>query len=161
MTKTNALRLLDAAGIAYRTIEFEYDETGLSHTGVPEAIGMDPDQVFKTLVTRGERLGPLVFCIPIEYTLDLRKAAQAAGDKKVEMIHMKDLLGLTGYVRGGCSPVGMKKQFPTFIDETALLYDEIAVSSGKRGMMMVLSPEELIAYEAITPVDLIEWEKRS
>ena len=161
MTKTNALRLLDAAGIAYRTIEFEYDETGLSQNGVPAAIGMDPDQVFKTLVTRGERLGPLVFCIPIEYTLDLRKAAQAAGDKKVEMIHMKDLLGLTGYVRGGCSPVGMKKKFPTFIDETALLYEEIAVSSGKRGMMMVLSPEALIAYEAITPTDLIEWDRRS
>ncbi len=117
---------------------------------------MDPDQVLKTLVARGERKGILVFCIPVSCTLDLKKAAAAAGDKKVEMIHMKELLGLTGYIRGGCSPVGMKKKYPTFMEETALLYDEIAVSAGARGLQMVVKPEHLIAYAEITPVDLVE-----
>jgi Cys-tRNA(Pro)/Cys-tRNA(Cys) deacylase len=118
---------------------------------------MNPDQVFKTLVARGEKQGILVFCIPVSCTLDLKKAAQAAGDKKVEMTHMKELLGLTGYIRGGCSPVGMKKKYPTFIDETAVLYDEIAVSGGARGLQMVLNPEDLIAYADITAVDLVEY----
>lgn len=119
--------------------------------------GMDPDQVFKTLVARGERKGILVFCIPVSCTLDLKKAAAAAGDKKVEMTPMKELLGLTGYIRGGCSPVGMKRKYPTFIDETALLYEEIAVSGGARGLQMVLDPESLMAYAEITAVDLVEY----
>ena len=99
----------------------------------------------------------LVFCIPVSCTLDLKKAAHAAGDKKVEMIHMKELLGLTGYIRGGCSPVGMKKKYPTFMDETAALYDEIAISGGARGLQMVLDPQQLMEYAEITAADLVEY----
>lgn len=157
MNKTNAMRLLDAAKIPYRAVEYEYDENDLGGRHVAEVTGMDPDQVFKTLVARGERQGILVFCIPVSCTLDLKKAAQAAGDKKVEMTHMKELLGLTGYIRGGCSPVGMKKKYPTFIDETAILYDEIAISGGARGLQMVLCPEKLIAYAEMKAVDLVEY----
>ena len=157
MTKTNALRLMDAAGISYRAVEYHYDENDLGGMHVAAETGMDPDQVFKTLVARGEKRGPMVFCIPVSCSLDLKKAAKAAGDKKVEMIHMKELLGLTGYIRGGCSPVGMKKKFPTFMDETALLYDEIAVSGGARGLQMVLEPEALMDYAEITPADLVEY----
>lgn len=157
MVKTNALRLMDGAKIPYRVVEYEYDESDLGGQHVAEVTGMDPGQVFKTLVARGEKRGPLVFCIPVSCTLDLKKAAKAAGDKKVEMIHMKELLGLTGYIRGGCSPVGMKKKFPTFIDETAVLYEEIAVSGGQRGLQMVLAPERLMEYADMIPADLVEY----
>ena len=157
MNKTNAMRMLDAAGISYRAVEYEYDENDLGGLHVAAVTGMDPDQVFKTLVARGEKCGILVFCIPVSCTLDLKKAAKAAGDKKVEMIHMKELLGLTGYIRGGCSPVGMKKKYPTFMDETALIYDEIAVSGGARGLQMVLSPEALLEYADIVAWDLVEY----
>ena len=108
-------------------------------------------------MARGEKKGILVFCIPVSCTLDLKKAAHAAGDKKVEMIHMKELLGLTGYIRGGCSPVGMKKKYPTFMDETAELYDEIAISGGARGLQMLLSPMALMEYADITSADLVEY----
>ncbi len=155
--KTNAMRLMDAAKIPYRAVEYEYDESDLGGEHVAAVTGMNPDQVFKTLVARGEKKGILVFCIPVSCTLDLKKAAHAAGDKKVEMIHMKELLGLTGYIRGGCSPVGMKKKYPTFMDETAELYDEIAISGGARGLQMVLSPMELMEYADITSVDLVEY----
>jgi Cys-tRNA(Pro)/Cys-tRNA(Cys) deacylase len=151
------MRLLDAGKISYRVVEYEYDENDLGGEHVAAVTGMNLDQVFKTLVARGEKRGILVFCIPVSCTLDLKKAAQAAGDKKVEMTHMKELLGLTGYIRGGCSPVGMKKKYPTFIDETATLYDEIAVSGGARGLQMVLNPEDLMAYADITAVDLVEY----
>ncbi len=155
--KTNAMRLMDAAKIPYRAVEYEYDESDLGGEHVAAVTGMNPDQVFKTLVARGEKKGILVFCIPVSCTLDLKKAAHAAGDKKVEMIHMKELLGLTGYIRGGCSPVGMKKKYPTFMDETAELYDEIAISGGTRGLQMVLSPMALMEYADITSVDLVEY----
>lgn len=155
--KTNAMRLMDAAKIPYRAVEYEYDESDLGGEHVAAVTGMNPDQVFKTLVARGEKKGILVFCIPVSCTLDLKKAAHAAGDKKVEMIHMKELLGLTGYIRGGCSPVGMKKKYPTFMDETAELYDEIAISGGARGLQMVLCPMALMEYADITSVDLVEY----
>ncbi|HIU01810.1 MAG TPA: Cys-tRNA(Pro) deacylase [Candidatus Onthocola gallistercoris] len=144
--KTNAMRLLDQAGIAYRTKTYEYDEEHLGGAHVASQVDFPADQIFKTLVTRGDKKGILVFCIPITMELDLKKAAKAAGDKKIEMIHVKEILGLTGYIRGGCSPVGMKKHYPTYFDETALLYDEIAVSAGTRGCQMILDPEELIRY---------------
>ncbi len=156
MNKTNAMRLLDAAGIAYRAVEYPYDENDLGGMHVAAATGMDPDRIFKTLVARGERKGILVFCIPVSCTLDLKKAAIAAGDKKVEMTHMKELLGLTGYIRGGCSPVGMKKKYPTFIEETALLYDEIAVSGGARGLQVLLEPAALLEYTEAAAADLTE-----
>lgn len=157
MNKTNAMRLLDGAKIPYRAVEYEYDENDLGGMHVAEATGMNPDQMFKTLVTRGDKKGILVFCIPVSCNLDLKKAAGAAGDKKVEMTLMKELLGLTGYIRGGCSPIGMKKSYPTFIDETALLYDEIALSGGARGLQIVLKPEDLIDFANITPTDLVQY----
>ena len=144
--KTNVMRLLDAAGIAYRTQEYEVDEQDLSGLHVARQIGQDPDSVFKTLVLKGEKTGYLVCCIPVGEELDLKKVARAAGDKKVEMTPMKELLPVTGYIRGGCSPIGMKKKFPTYIEETAILFDEIAVSAGIRGAQIILSPEDLTAY---------------
>ena len=155
--KTNAMRLMDAAKIPYRAVEYEYDESDLGGEHVAAVTGMNPDQVSKTLVARGDKKGILVFRIPVSCTLDLKKAAHAAGDKKVEMIHMKELLGLTGYIRGGCSPVGMKKKYPTFMDETAALYDEIAISGGARGLQMVLDPQQLMEYAEITAADLVEY----
>lgn len=146
MNKTNAMRLLEAAGIPFRTAEYEVDENDLSGVHVAEQLGQPPEQVFKTLVLKGERTGYFVCCIPVNAELDLKKAAKAAGDKKCEMLHVKDLLGVTGYIRGGCSPVGMKKKFPTFIDETAILFDEIAVSAGVRGAQIIVEPNALCGY---------------
>ena len=153
--KTNAMRLMDAAKISYRAVEYEYDESDLGGEHVAAVTGMNPDQVFKTLVARGEKQGILVFCIPVSCTLDLKKAAHAAGDKKVEMIHMKELLPLTGYLRGGCSPIGMKKTFPTFLDETAQLFDTIAVSAGQRGCQVILPPDALADYCEAALCDLV------
>ena len=146
MTKTNVMRLLDAAGVAYRTAEYEYDESDLSGRHAAEQLDMPAEQVFKTLVARGDRSGPVVFCIPVLDELDLRRAASVSGNKKVELIHLRELLPLTGYLRGGCSPIGMKKKFPTYIDETCILFDEIAVSAGARGKQIILGPHDLIAY---------------
>lgn len=156
MTKTNVMRLIEQAGIPYRCSQYEYDENDLNGMHAAAAIGMPPEQVFKTLVAKGDKRGILVFCIPVCCTLDLKKAAKAAGDKKVELIPMKDLLGLTGYIRGGCSPIGMKKSYPTFIDETSELSDEIAVSAGVRGTQIILSPEDLISYVDMIICDLTE-----
>lgn len=138
--------MLEAAGIPFRTAEYEVDENDLSGTHVAAQLGQPPEQVFKTLVLKGEKTGYLVCCIPVNEELDLKKAARAAKDKKVEMIPMKELLPVTGYIRGGCSPVGMKKKFPTFIDETAILFDEIAVSAGVRGAQIIINPEKLCEY---------------
>lgn len=154
MNRTNVMRLLDAAKITCRAAWYEYDENDLNGMHAAEAIGMPPEQIFKTLVARGEKRGYLVFCIPVCCELDLKKAARAAGDKKVELIPVKELLPLTGYVRGGCSPIGMKKRFPTFLDETALLYEEIGVSAGCRGCQILLAPEDLIRYADLSLCDL-------
>lgn len=156
MAKTNALRLLDQAKIPYREAFYEYDENDLSGRHAAKAVGLPEEQVFKTLVARTDRGMIQVFCIPVCCTLDLKKAAKATGAKKIEMIHVKELLSLTGYIRGGCSPVGMKKKYPTYLDETALLYEEIAVSAGERGHQMILSPEALISFIQAKLPDLIE-----
>lgn len=142
--KTNAIRLVQQAKIPCREAWYEFDEKDLSGQHAALAIGMPPEQVFKTLVARGEKKGIHVFCIPVCCELDLKKAAKAAGDKNMELVAVKELLGLTGYIRGGCSPVGMKKKYPTFFDETCTLWDEIAVSAGARGHQMILSPERLV-----------------
>ena len=142
-TKTNAVRLVQQAGIPCRESFYEYDEKDLNGNHAAAAIGMPGEQVFKTLVARGERTGLNVFCIPVCCELDLKKAAKAAGDKNMELIAVKELLPLTGYIRGGCSPVDMKKKYPTYFDETAQLWEEIAVSAGARGHQMILSPEAL------------------
>lgn len=152
--KTNAVRLVQQAGLPCREAFYEFDENDLSGNHAAEAIGMPPEQVFKTLVARGERTGINVFCIPVCCELDLKKAARAAGDKNMELVHVKELLGLTGYIRGGCSPVGMKKHFPTFFDETCQLYDEIAVSAGARGHQMIVPPEPLAELVDAGLVDL-------
>ena len=154
MTKTNAVRLIEQAGISCREASYEYDERDLSGLHAAQAIGMPAEQVFKTLVLQSERGNHYVFCIPVCCELDLKKAARAAGEKKVELIPVKDLLALTGYIRGGCSPVGMKKKFPTFLDETASLWPEIAVSAGLRGRQMILPPEELADYLDAALLDL-------
>lgn len=152
--KTNVMRLLDAGNIVYSTMTYEVDESDLSGKHVLEVTGMNGEMVFKTLVAKGERKGYVVFCIPVLEELDLKKAAKAIGDKKIEMLKMKDLLGVTGYIRGGCSPVGMKKLFPTYIDETCLLIDEIAVSGGKRGLQVILKPDDLIDITHAEVIDL-------
>lgn len=146
MKKTNAMRLLDAAGIPYRAQSYEYDENDLSGLHAAAQLDVPAEQVFKTLVARGDRTGPVVFCIPVTEELDLRRAAACSGNKRVEMIHLRELLPLTGYQRGGCSPIGMKKRFPTYIDETYVLFDEIAVSAGERGLQITISPEALYNY---------------
>lgn len=146
MIKTNVMRLLDTAGIEYETLEYEVDESDLSGASIARKTGQDKDIVFKTLVFGGEKNGFGVCCIPVCEELDLKKTAKAFGEKKVEMLHVKDLLKTTGYIRGGCSPVGMKKQFPTVIDETATLFDKIFVSAGQRGIMLGVDPRQLADY---------------
>lgn len=154
-TKTNAVRIVQQAGIACREAFYEFDEKDLNGNHAAEAIGFPPEQVFKTLVARGVKTGINVFCIPVCFELDLKKAAKAAGDKNMELIHVKELLQLTGYIRGGCSPVGMKKKYPTYFDETCQLYDEIAVSAGERGHQMLLPPEQLAELVGAKYVDII------
>ena len=152
--KTNALRIVAQAKIPCREAFYSYDEEDLSGTHAADAIGMPREQVFKTLVARGERTGIHVFCIPVCCELDLKKATATAGDKNMEMVAVKELLGLTGYIRGGCSPVGMKKKYPTHFDETCILYDEIAVSAGQRGHQMILSPDKLVDLVDATTADI-------
>ncbi len=156
MKKTNAMRLLDIENIEYFAKEYEVDEDNLSGLHVAEQIGFASEQVFKTLVTKGDKNGVNIFCIPVNAELNLKKAAIASSNKKIEMILMKELLALTGYIRGGCSPIGMKKRYPTYIDETAILYDEIAVSAGVRGCQIVINAEELALFIDGVFYDLID-----
>ena len=143
---TNAIRMVRQAKLPFREASYEYDENDLNGMHAAAAIGMPPEQVFKTLVARGDRTGIQVFCIPVCCELDLKKAAKVSGNKKIELVSVKELLPLTGYIRGGCSPVGMKKKYPTFIDETCILWEEIGVSAGARGHQMILPTEALIQF---------------
>lgn len=145
MNKTNAMRILDRAKLKYEVAEYEYDENDLNGKHIAEGMGVPYSQVFKTLVTRGNG-GFYVFCIPVDKELDLKKCARAAGVKSVEMIAVKEMLSVTGYIRGGCSPVGMKKQYPTFFDKSALEQEKIAVSAGVRGGQIIMSPKSLIDF---------------
>ncbi len=156
IVKTNAMRLLESEKIDFETREYEVDENDLSGEHIAKQLGQDCNQVFKTLVSRGEKNGIMVFCIPVSEELDLKKASTFVKDKKIEMVHVKELLGLTGYIRGGCSPIGMKKKYPTYIDETAILFDEIYISAGVRGMQIVINPETLIDFIDATVVDLVK-----
>ena len=155
MSKTNAIRILESRGIAHRVATYEVDEDELDAVSVARKIGVAPERVFKTLVAVGDKTGHVVFVIPGDCELDLKKAARASGNKKVEMIRMKELLPVTGYVRGGCSPIGMKRPFPTYIDETAQLFEEIHVSAGARGMQIALAPLDLAATADGELTDLI------
>ena len=154
-TKTNAVRLVQQAKIVCREEFYDFDPDDLNGNHAAEALGFPPEQVYKTLVANGSRTGINVFCIPVCAELDLKKAARAAGDKDMALIAVKDLLGLTGYIRGGCSPVGMKKKYPTFFEETCQLYDEIAVSAGERGHQMILPPLSLAELINAKLVDII------
>ena len=154
MTTTNAMRLLTKANIPYETSEYPVDESDLSGVHAAEALGVEPDRVFKTLVARGDKKGLSVFCIPVAEELDVKKCAAVTGDKKIEMIHVRELLGLTGYIRGGCSPIGMKKKYPTYIDETAQLFDTVYVSAGMRGRQLILAPDDLRAFTQAQYADL-------
>ena len=143
MNKTNAMRLLDKAKIEYEVAEYEVDENDLSGVHVATILNQPVEQVFKTLVAKGEKNGIMVFCIPVAEELNLKKAAIATKDKKVELLPMKELLPTTGYIRGGCSPIGMKKHFNTYIEESAILYDKIYISAGVRGAQIIINPEQL------------------
>ena len=145
INKTNAARLLDRAKIAYELIPYEVDES-LAATHVAEELGEPIEQVFKTLVLKGDRAGHFVCVIPGDKEVDLKVAARVSGNKKCDLIPMKELLPTTGYIRGGCTPIGMKKPFPTFVDESCLEFDYIYISAGQRGLQLRLSPMDLIAY---------------
>ena len=146
MTKTNAMRQLDAAKIKYTPCVYEVDENNLAGTHVAEQIGLPFEIVFKTIVTKGDKTGYLVFCVPCDKEIDLKKAAIATANKKIEPLHVKDLLGLTGYIRGGCSPIGMKKSFPTYFDQSVVNHEKITVSAGVRGAQLLVDSKELLAY---------------
>ena len=155
INKTNAMRQLDAAKIEYEILEYEVDESDLSGTHIADQVGLPYEMVFKTIVTRGDKTGYLVFCIPCNKEIDLKAAASATGNKRVEPVAVKELLGLTGYIRGGCSPVGMKKKYPTYIHESAKSREEIAVSAGVRGAQMILSPHMLAEFTEATFAEII------
>jgi Cys-tRNA(Pro)/Cys-tRNA(Cys) deacylase len=154
VSKTNAARLLDKAKVEYELVPYTVDPDNLAAEHVAEELGEDINSVFKTLVLHGDKSGYFVCVIPGNMEVDLKKAAKAAGAKKAEMIPMKELLPLTGYIRGGCSPVGMKKPFPTFFHTTALDFDVIYVSAGQRGLQLKVSPSALIKYCNATVADV-------
>ena len=152
--KTNAARLLDKAGLHYNLIPYEVDENDLAAQHVADSLGQDIAKVFKTLVLHGDKSGYVVCVVPGNAEVNLKALAKVSGNKKVEMIAMKDLLAVTGYIRGGCSPVGMKKRFPTFIDTTCIAFDYIFVSAGVRGLQLKLSPQDLISYVGAEVADI-------
>lgn len=145
IVKTNAIRMVEQKKIPYTEHEYEWDESHLSASSVAEQLPESQSHIFKTLVAVGNVTGPLVAVIPGEAELNLKKLAKVSGDKKVEMLHLKDLEATTGYIRGGCSPIGMKKLFPTYLDQIAESYEQIIVSAGRRGLQMELAPQDICA----------------
>ena len=154
MTKTNAMRMLDKAKINYEPIEYSVDDNDLSGVSIAAKVGLDCEMVFKTLVAKGDKTGPVVMCIPVHREIDLKKAAKATGNKSLEMVHVKDLLGLTGYIRGGCSPIGMKKKFATYIEESCLQLEKITVSAGIKGCQLLLDRASLVEFTGATVCSL-------
>ena len=154
MHKTNAARLLDSRGIHYDLAEYDVDENDLSAVALAGKIGQEPSQIFKTLVLRGDKTGIFIAVIPGDSEVDLKKAAKVSGNKNAAMVHMKELLALTGYIRGGCSPLGMKKPYPVFIHETCRLYDLIFISAGLRGLQLKINPEDLIKVSGAIVCDI-------
>ncbi|MCE2615351.1 MAG: Cys-tRNA(Pro) deacylase [Phocaeicola sp.] len=144
VTKTNAARLLDRQKISYELVPYSVDETDLSAQHVADSLGENIDQVYKTLVLEGDKTGHFICVIPGEHEINLKLAAKVSGNKKCDLIHLKELLPLTGYIRGGCSPIGMKKHFPTYIHETCLQFEHIYVSAGMRGLQLKIAPADLI-----------------
>lgn len=158
MKKTNAARILDGLQIRYELREYEVDEEDLSAPRVAEKIGMPLEQVFKTLVVKGDKRGVMLVCLPGDGELDLKRVAAVSGNKRVELAPLKEVLPLTGYVRGGVSPLGTKKTYPTFVDETVVLFDRIAVSAGIRGCQIVIDPNDLLVALGTATVDGITHE---
>ncbi|MBQ9781284.1 MAG: Cys-tRNA(Pro) deacylase [Clostridia bacterium] len=154
LPKTNAMRMLTAAKIPFEVLTYEVDESDLSGTHIAQEVGLPMEMVFKTLVAKGDKTGYIVFCIPVDKEIDLKRAAVATGNKRVEMIHVKELLPLTGYIRGGCSPIGMKKKFPTYFHTSAAELDKITVSAGIRGAQLLMDREVLISFVDGTLVDV-------
>ncbi|MDX9828434.1 MAG: Cys-tRNA(Pro) deacylase [Spirochaetia bacterium] len=152
--KTNAVRLAESQGVSFRLLSYSVDED-LSALHAAERLHLDPDRIFKTIIVVGERKGPFVCIIPGSCEIDFKKAAAAFGDKSCALLPLKELEPLTGYQRGGCSPLGMKKRLPTFLDETSLLFDWISVSAGRRGLQMLLSPGDLVSLSAANLADLL------
>jgi Cys-tRNA(Pro)/Cys-tRNA(Cys) deacylase len=152
--KTNAIRILDAKKIAYQVMTYDHKDGKTDGISVAGKIGKDPKEVYKTLVAQGASKGIYVFVIPVEAELDLKKAAKAAGEKNVEMIPVKDIQKWTGYIRGGCSPIGMKKEYRTFLDDSCLDISQMVVSAGKIGVQMVLAPNDLLSLSRAETVDL-------
>lgn len=157
--KTNAARLLDRAKIAYELVPYRVDEEHLAATHVAEELGEDIGSVFKTLVLRGDRTGYFVCVVPADHEVDLKAAARVSGNKKADLIPMKKLLPVTGYIRGGCSPIGMKRAFPTYIHSSCLGLSEIYVSAGVRGLQIRIAPDALIAFTRAETADLIRKEE--
>ena len=154
--KTNAMRMLDRAGIAYEVMGYAYDESDLSGVSAARQMGLDPAMVFKTLVLLGSAYPVLVCLLPVAETLNLKKLAALSGEKRVSPAHVKDLLALTGYMRGGCSPIGMKKAFPVYADESLMQQEQVLVNAGKRGVQLKLVPQDLISFCHITLGDLLQ-----
>lgn len=152
--KTNAARLLDRAKITYELVPYRVDEEHLAATHVAEELGEDVGSVFKTLVLRGDRTGHFVCVVPADHEVDLKAAARVSGNKKADLIPMKELLPVTGYIRGGCSPIGMKKQFPTYIHSSAVSLPAIYISAGVRGLQLKIAPAELIAFVGATVAEI-------
>ena len=158
ISKTNAARLLDTAGVAYSLHAAEVDTRDLSAVALARALGVPDAQVYKTLVARGDRHGVFMACIPAAASLDLKKAARATGDKHVEMVALNEVLPLTGYVRGGCSPLGARKDYPVYLDESAILQERIFVSAGQRGVQLRLAPDDLLRVSGGRYADLAREE---
>ena len=154
MTKTNAMRILDKAKIVYKTIEYAYDENDLNGLTIAKSAGLPPAIVFKTIVARGDKTGIIVMCVPVEKEVDLKKAAMESGNKRVEMLHVKELLSSVGYMRGACSPIGMKKNFPTYFDTSVTENEETAVSGGMRGYQILLNSNSLLEFTKAKVCDI-------
>ena len=152
--KTNAMRMLDIAKIPYEIKEYEVDESDLSGTHIADQIGLPYEMTFKTIVTKGDKTGYCVFCLPCHKEIDFKAAARASGNKSIEPLHVKDLLGVTGYVRGGCSPVGMKKKFPTYFDSSAADLEKLTVSAGMKGAQLLVDAKAIISYTDATLCDI-------
>jgi Cys-tRNA(Pro)/Cys-tRNA(Cys) deacylase len=155
VTTTNAMRILRSLGVSFEVAEYSVGDEHVDAVSVARQLGAPPEVVFKTLVARTEKNEPIVFCIPGPSELDLKKAAHAAGAKKVDLVPLRELTVLTGYVRGGCSPIGMKKKYPTWIDEIALAYEKIYVNAGARGLQVIVSPSDLCRAAQAEPADLV------
>lgn len=159
--KTNAMRMLDTAKISYKVLEYQVDENDLSGVHIAQQLDFPPERMFKTLVARGDRTGIVVLCVPVAEEIDLRPVAALTGNKRLELVHVKELLGLTGYIRGGCSPIGMKKSFPTWFDSSALSYQTVTVSSGTRGAQLLIDRAALIAFLGARTAPLTEKSQKT